>query len=490
MPVFSIANHRPHFLLGLMVMVITAYCSVGYNHPDEHFQILEFANYKLGNSPASDLTWEFAAQCRPALQPLIAFCISKIFISLGCFQPFWVAFVLRLIMGILIWRLTCQLIGLMLPKFKTDIGKNIFIGCSFFLWFVPYIGVRFSAENISALCLFTALLIILQIGNFSGNKKTVRLMAAGLLLGFGFFMRIQICFALAGVAIWILFIKKWPWKETLTLLAFGLIAIGVCVLADRWLYGNWVFTPFNYFKVNIIEHRAADFGVSPWWYYFTSFLQTAVPPLSLVLFCFFFVGIYKKPSHLFSILSITFLLGHMLIGHKELRFLFPINMALIFLACYGIDSYFQRNTYKPIHRFLLRCLMTINFALLLFRTFAPAQEAMKYYEYIYNYAQQKEVILMALERSPYNTVGAEVNFYKPKNIQVTVVQNTFTIDSIYKNNPNKALLFFSTNLTVPAEISGYKLEKLYCLLPDWVLKFNVNHWQDRSNIGVIYRLQR
>jgi GPI mannosyltransferase 3 len=56
----------------VVVRILTAWFNGGYFHPDEHWQILEFAWYKLGHEPASILPWEFPAQIRPGLQPWIA----------------------------------------------------------------------------------------------------------------------------------------------------------------------------------------------------------------------------------------------------------------------------------------------------------------------------------------------------------------------------------------------------------------------------------
>ena len=61
------------FILSLFVYLITAFFSVGYYHPDEHFQLLELCNYKLGNSPASDLAWEFNERIRPGIAACYCF---------------------------------------------------------------------------------------------------------------------------------------------------------------------------------------------------------------------------------------------------------------------------------------------------------------------------------------------------------------------------------------------------------------------------------
>lgn len=48
-------SDRSLFLAGAVLCTVAAWCTIGYHHPDEHFQIWEFANYKLGRISASDL---------------------------------------------------------------------------------------------------------------------------------------------------------------------------------------------------------------------------------------------------------------------------------------------------------------------------------------------------------------------------------------------------------------------------------------------------
>ena len=68
----TIKNSGKFLFLVSAIYIITAFFSVGYHQLDEHYQILEFANYKLGLTYPGYLAWEFDAHIRPSLQPLIA----------------------------------------------------------------------------------------------------------------------------------------------------------------------------------------------------------------------------------------------------------------------------------------------------------------------------------------------------------------------------------------------------------------------------------
>lgn len=113
--------------LGLLFFVMAAYFSVGFHHPDEHFQILEFANYKLGNSPASDLPWEFNAEIRQALPVAIVVCVYRFFEIFGLENPFFIAFVLRLIVVLAGWFVLVAFSKKLKNHFKSDIAYHIFL---------------------------------------------------------------------------------------------------------------------------------------------------------------------------------------------------------------------------------------------------------------------------------------------------------------------------------------------------------------------------
>ena len=483
----SYPRYRKWFLLGLLVQVIAAWFSVGYHHPDEQFQILEFCNYKLGYSSASDLPWEFMTHCRSGLQPFMAFLLCKGLDAIHSFNPFIVAFLLRLFMGVLTWFTSLRLVAILLPEFITDKGKQIFVWSTFLLWFVPYIGVRFSADNISGVVMFLAVSYLLQARNEIFARRFPLLLLAGLLLGFAFSFRLQLAFGLLGVGIWIIFIQKWHIGDLLVLCLGGIVAIGLSTCVDFWLYGKWVLVPLNYYDVNIVQHKADNFGVFPWYYYFITFMEIAVPPISVVLLPLFLWGMWKKPKSIFGLICITFLAGHLFIGHKEMRFLFPVLFAFIFLVSAGMDAWIQKQGWKPMYSRIFKLLAGINIVLLIVKIFTPAQEVVKYYEFIYNYADKNNTTLVSLGESPYSLVGLEVNFYKNKNLNIRALKDTTALPEVLQTAKGPVLYLSPTVIPGP-EIKGYKTENLYCLFPSWLLRYNINNWEDRSRIWTVFRI--
>jgi phosphatidylinositol glycan class B len=127
--------------------------------------------------------------------------------------------------------------------------------------------------------------------------------------------------------------------------------VAFCIYLDYWFYDELVLTPYNYFFANIVENRAAGWGTSPWWYYIIQFFLQSVPPISLLLFLFFCIGLHKKRAHVFTWCLVPFLLAHFVVAHKEMRFMFPMLLPFIYLAAMGVDWFFVNRRYNKALRF-------------------------------------------------------------------------------------------------------------------------------------------
>jgi phosphatidylinositol glycan class B len=481
--------YRNIFIIGLFVFIITAFFSEGYHHPDEHFQILEFSSYMLGKSPASDLPWEFQDMVRPALQPALASAIIKTLNIAGIYNPFTYALILRIFTALLSWFLVCNVCLLVMKDFSSELGKKIFLFLSFFLWFIPFISVRFSSENYSAIAFLGAVCLILR-SIENNSKKIFQLALAGFLLGFSFFFRFQIAFAIIGLGLWLIVIKKVPWRNIFTLLIPGICAIAFCIFLDTWFYGKVVLTPINYYYEQIIENKAANWGTFPWWYYFNFFIIHAIPPISIFLLVFFFIGLFRKRVSIFTWCIVPFLIAHFVVGHKEMRFLFPMAFYFIYLTAVGVDHYIVSGRYKKLGRLLFILTVIINIPVLIVRMITPAQEAISYYKFLYNYSLEKKITLLCIEKNIYNLVGFNANFYKSPNVKCVVLNDDKSISNYLDKNKPDSVYLFEDKLAVDTKYAGYINERVYCLFPKWLLRFNINNWESRSRIWEILELKK
>ena len=86
---------RKVFLFSIIAFILTCFFSTGYHHFDEHFQILEFAGYKLNILTSDNLPWEFNAQIRSSFQPVIVICLYNFLGLFGLSNPFILTLLLR-----------------------------------------------------------------------------------------------------------------------------------------------------------------------------------------------------------------------------------------------------------------------------------------------------------------------------------------------------------------------------------------------------------
>jgi len=482
--------YRNIFILALFVFLITAYFSVGYYHLDEHFQILEFCNYMLGKSSASDLPWEFQQHIRPALQPALAWAIIKLVYFTGIKSPFAWALILRLISALLSWYIICKLCMQFIKEFSSELARKLFLFLSLFLWFIPFLSVRFSSENYAAIAFLIAIYLILRSEFTSPKNKYFYFGLVGLILGLSFFFRFQIAFSIIGLGAWLLFIKKQKWSHLFVLVFSAVLSIGLCIYLDYWLYGHFELSPLNYYNANITNHIAASWGVEPWWFYFESFIPLAIPPFSILMLLFFLIGIYLKPKHLLTWCIIPFLIGHFIVGHKEMRFMIPIIFEFIFLVAVGMDIFIESGKYLKIGRILFISFFALNAVLLIFRMLSPAQEAIKYYQYLYNFPHKKQMELFCLEKDIYKLSGVKVNFYRSKNVKPIVIINEFEFFNYLKFAKPDSVYYLEGALSDKIKYDGYLVESKYCILPKFVFKLNFNDWISRSRIWDIEELTK
>lgn len=120
------------YTLAASLFILAVYFSQGFHHYDEHHQIMEFAGLKLGFTEKANLPWEYAAQMRPAIQPMMVFVAHKIFGLINIDSPFTISFLLRLFTAALSFLSIHLLIKAFIDTIQGDKLKLSFILLSFF----------------------------------------------------------------------------------------------------------------------------------------------------------------------------------------------------------------------------------------------------------------------------------------------------------------------------------------------------------------------
>lgn len=471
---------------GFFLYLATAFFSDGYHHPDEHFQILEFANFKLGASPSSDLPWEFQEQIRPSLQPTLAYYLIRAMHVIGTQNPFLEVRALRILSALLSFFVFVKLADLSTKSLPGKTGSEVLISLVFLLWFMPYLQVRYSSECWSGIVFLTAIYHLLKFERETDYHPGL-LFIAGVLSGLSFFFRFQMGFAIIGAFGWLIN-RKVKVRDLAIFVAGGLLAGAVCIALDCWFYDELVLTPYQYFKSNIVEGKAANWGVSPWWYYLYEFLIDSVPPISLLLLGLFLHGLFLQRKHLFCWTFIPYLLAHILVGHKELRFLFPMVFPFLFFVSTGWLSLRKLFSKHLLFKIALTLSLIGNFLLLPIRSIMPAQEAIPYYRFLYIYTKKQQTTIYTKNPSIYQLAGLNLNFYKPKGLNIVTFNDFPALFSSTPMRPKPGdLLLMQAPLSFSQK--DYQIEILFTIFPNWLLENNINHWQNRSRVWCIYRFK-
>lgn len=406
--------HHIIFIVALCWYAITAWFSKGYYHADEHYQIIEFAGLIDGSNKPEDLTWEYHAQIRSSLQPVLCSLVFKTISIFNCSDPFTKAFILRLITALM----AVIIISHFIITCKNLIEKKFwkwFVVISYFIWFLPFLNVRFSSETWSGLLLLFALSLIIR-----NSKTNFSYIFIGILFGLAFLIRFQILFAIIGIVFWLIFVQKSSLQKMLLVFSSGLFVVFLGFLLDTWYYQKAVFVFWNNIVSNILEGKANTYGTEPIYYYLYYIFRYPFFPIGIAILLSFCYLTIKQPKNLFIWTIIPYLLIHSLISHKELRFLFPmINLVpiIFFLALQETKSISILPKVNYITKTIVIILLGINFMGLLVTTVKPAGISRVRLMEMIKKMQNKPANLYYFEDSnPYSPWRIRTNYYNPKTI--------------------------------------------------------------------------
>lgn len=474
--------------ISLFFHLVAGVMSIGFWDMDEHFQILEFMNYRMGRSGADRLPWEFRAEMRSWLQPFLYEGITRAATALGSRSPFEWARWIRIFSSLVGWG---SLVGLSLccfhwfsgPKLQRWRDLSIQFLCIF--WCLPYQHARTSSENLSG-SLFWYGIVLWVLGR--GQRF---LFSLGFLLGLSFDVRYQIGIAVAAFFFWIWIFGKTSLQKSIPAILGCIAAIGLGLALDSWGYQKFAFTPWNYLHQNLILGKAANFGVTPFWHYIDD-LALVLPPFGIL----FLVGVFSAwsfyPTHVLSFVSALFVGVHSLLGHKEQRFLYPLVAIVPILCVMGLRGWsekFSEKSWKlpqkmelPL-RALLVGLLTYNTALLLISSLKPSTNHPKFYQAVF---EQKPEIreLYYSGMNPFELGSNDVNFYRRPELKLRGVPEISDIDHLLgqqkwaqpggvrdpSRDSSKALWFFYDRFDLPENLEhlNRNCQLVYTVFPHWL----------------------
>ncbi len=471
------------YFLGAVVFLMTAWFSTGYNHFDEHFQVIEFAGLKLGLTEAANLPWEYGCMMRPAIQPLAVVVLYRAAGLAGISDPFLIAFIIRLFAALLTFWSIHLVIRLYSPGLHNPCLRHVLLLLSFFLWFIPYNAARFASETMAGRIFLVGMaLLFLRREQRAGDH-----LLNGLILGLAFVFRYQAGFMIAGYFAWMALVRRTGFRNLASFAAGILLSVGAGIVIDRWFYGRWVFTSWNYFAQNLVEGKAATFGTSPWWYYIEQTLVNAFPPLSLVLVAAVFLYFILFPKDIITWTLVPFLAVHFLIPHKEIRFLFPVIGFLPVMIVRTLDLLAERypsaRPERRPFRVSAKIFWFLNTIMLVILVFRPADDGIALFKTLWD-RYDRPARLCYTGDNPYHRAKVDVHFYKRKSL---VLQQVDSVNRIRPVRDTVTLVVTSRPLVMTGTSSGAEL--VYSTYPAWVRRFNINHWLDRTSFWHVYEIK-
>jgi GPI mannosyltransferase 3 len=320
--------------LHLGLVLLTAWCSATYFHPDEHFQIVEFASVALGITPASSLPWEFGAEIRPWVQPLTYAGLARVLIALGVTSHAALLTAFRLATALFSWSAYVMLAGRAALRIDATAERIRALRIALAFGFLPYLMVRTSSETASgALAALAVVALGLPHGApVSAHGGRARPLLAGLLAGLAFECRYQIAFLLVGpVLYWGVRALRRADQGARALAGFAwgfVLALLVGAVCDRVGYGHWALPAWGYFRENVLHGVAARFGVEPAAAYLWLLPANVLAPVVVVAMVLLVVSWRAWRTSALPWGTLPFVLVHSALAHKEERFLFPLAMFL------------------------------------------------------------------------------------------------------------------------------------------------------------------
>jgi hypothetical protein len=280
------------------------------------------------------------------------------------------------------------------------------------------------------------------------------------------------------------------------LAASFVLACALNTALDHWLYGAWVSTPYNYFHANLVEGKAAMFGTQPWWFYLAQMLAILVPPFSLLLVGLLVAGVWLCRRNVLVWAVFPFVIGHTVLGHKEVRFLIPVTYAIVPLLVLAADNLpaslraglagwpRRRAAAAAVWVFI-----ALNTLALLVMTFKPSSETVLVYRWLYQQSREQPIVLYTGSLLPYSMGSYELDFYRPANVTVKRVGDVEELRAAITNGGGRVFLF-QPSLRPPLWMAQNRIgcTPVVRTLPSWVSRVNVNNWTSRMYVWTVFSL--
>lgn len=444
------------------IALITCFFSQGFHHPDEHYSIFELMMWLKTGIMHPDFGWDVQLLIRSTVQPAIYLFFENIFGFISVTNPFYKAFFYRFIT--FCFSAYSLFLFLNIKEVFNDLKFKVEHAFLFLLslWFVPYFLARTSSENMSMAFFFLGTSLL-----FKQKFKFI----AGIILALSFATRFQMSIPIAMTFVWIFIFQKDFQFKNLLIAALGvLFGFLLMFILDSYLYQQWTFTPWNYFRENILKSRVNEFGVHPWYFYFTYPIVKGGVILPLAMLASFILYFKKFPKSYLIWIGIPFLLVHNLIGHKEVRFLLFLYVLIAIMAYDLVIRYQVKKNWL-----ILGFVLTLP---LYFKSiFTPAYSPMKIYQHIYDHKITEVLTPQYEDRAPLKLM---MSYFVLDRFEMTP-KNMSEITAL-----SKPYFLLSSTFDEYDTFSKLNCLQLASVYPDWLIQLNPFNFRTRSSLWTLW----
>lgn len=406
--------------------LIATYFSFGALHPDEHFQVLEFAKYKLHGD--ATLTWEYDARIRPWLQPFLTFLGFKFLDFFKISDPFTLATTARYLHSAMSFLGTVALVYTVPRFFSKKNTQNAVVAILCFFYFFLFLHARTSSENAS-----TAALSFLFFCWTHACSSKQWFLPAGVFAALAFQLRYQTAFFVLGLALHLVLFERSRFRAATVAAASFIATTLLCVLLDSWLYGQWTVAPFRYFQENLLKGKAAEFGVHPWYEYFVLIAQNLKFPFGILVLVSSIAAIILKPKHIVVWPLTLFLLGHILVGHKEFRFIFPFLQFWPFLLGICYEKYISSEmTQSRLFKISMYSLIVLNMVFIVRYSLRPLNKSLMVVKFLSENAVES---FYYVKSDPFVWAGLTQKLYLPDSMQPQKIESIEALRQLTLKEP-------------------------------------------------------
>ena len=179
-----------------------------------------------------------------------------------------------------------------------------------------------------------------------------------------------------------------------------------------------------------------------------------------------------------------FLFIHFMIGHKELRFLFPALGFVPVIVMQGIQLLENKSGKSLIKKKWVQKAATlfvwINSLLILFICTTSFDRTTPLYRFVY-YHYPEPTTLYYLGTDPYKQ--NHLPYYKRSNLKIIEIKS---VDELPDSEVDPVLLVVDR----PGKLENSDLNKklIYSSIPGWVWHINFNHWIERTLAWYLFEI--